>query len=96
MPIWNVYFYDLTGDGRPELCASLSFGSGMIDNRVVIYDYGKGASYTLEDRGEYDYYLRMDERDGCLYVDKKEYDTERRAATGRLVFQEECIAIGGW
>ena len=28
MPIWSVYFYDLTGDGNPELCSTISFGSG--------------------------------------------------------------------
>ena len=49
MPIWNTYFCDLTGDGLPELCSTLSFGSGMIDNRVIIYDYANGVSYTLED-----------------------------------------------
>ena len=36
MPIWNVYFCDLTGDGLPELCSSISGGSGMIDNRGTI------------------------------------------------------------
>ena len=42
MPIWNAYFCDLTGDGLPELCSSISWGSGMIDNRVIIYDYANG------------------------------------------------------
>lgn len=51
MPIWNAYFCDLTGDGLPELCSSISWGSGMIDNRVIIYDYANGVSYELSDRG---------------------------------------------
>ena len=49
MPIWNAYFCDLTGDGLPELCSSISWGSGMIDNRVIIYDYANGVSYELSD-----------------------------------------------
>ena len=51
MPIWSVYFYDLTGDGNPELCSTISFGSGIIDDRIIIYDYAGGASYDLSDRG---------------------------------------------
>ena len=50
MPIWNTYFCDLTGDGLPELCSTITFGSGIIDSRVIVYDYANGASYTpLED-----------------------------------------------
>jgi len=26
--IWSVYFCDLTGDAKPELCSTVSFGSG--------------------------------------------------------------------
>lgn len=49
MPIWNTYFCDLTGDGFPDLCSTLTFGSGIIDSRIIVYDYANGASYTLED-----------------------------------------------
>ena len=69
MPIWNAYFCDLTGDGLPELCSSISWGSGMIDNRVIIYDYANGVSYELSDRGYFDFTLRQDHQDGRLYVD---------------------------
>ena len=44
MPIWNAYFTDLTGDDFPEICATYSFGSGMIDNRITIYDYVNGVA----------------------------------------------------
>lgn len=73
MPIWNAYFCDLTGDGLPELCSSISWGSGMIDNRVIIYDYANGVSYELSDRGYFDFTLRQDHQDGRLYVDKTKY-----------------------
>lgn len=43
MPIWSVYFYDLTGDGHSDICSTISCGSGMIDNRIIIYDYIEGA-----------------------------------------------------
>ncbi len=96
MPIWNAYFCDLTGDGLPELCSTISWGSGMIDNRVTIYDYANGASYELYDRGCFDFTLRFNEADGYLYVDKRKYNTDELVETGRLVFKNHCIQIEGF
>ena len=96
MPIWNAYFCDLTGDGLPELCSSISWGSGMIDNRVIIYDYANGVSYELSDRGYFDFTLRFHEADGYLYVDKKKYNTDELVETGRLVFKNNTIQIEGF
>ena len=96
MPIWNAYFCDLTGDGLPELCSTISWGSGMIDNRVTIYDYANGVSYELSDRGYFDFTLRFNEADGYLYVDKKKYNTDELVETGRLVFKNNTIQIEGF
>ena len=96
MPIWNAYFCDLTGDSLPELCSTISWGSGMIDNRVTIYDYANGASYELSDRGYFDFTLRFHEADGYLYVDKRKYNTDELVETGRLVFKNNCIQIEGF
>ena len=96
MPIWNTYFCDLTGDGLPELCSTISWGSGMIDNRVIIYDYANGASYELSDRGYFDFTLRFHEADGYLYVDKTKYNTDELVETGRLVFKNNSIQIEGF
>ena len=96
MPIWSAYFCDLTGDGLPELCSSISWGSGMIDNRVIIYDYANGVSYELSDRGYFDFTLRQDHQDGRLYVDKTKYHTDELVETGRLVFKNHCIQIEGF
>ena len=73
MPIWNTYFCDLTGDGIPDLCSTYTFGSGIIDSRIIIYDYANGVSYELSDRGYFDFTLRQDSNDGLLYVDKTKY-----------------------
>lgn len=96
MPIWNAYFTDLTGDDYPEICATYSYGSGIIDNRVVIYDYVNGASYELSDRGYHDFTLRQDDQDGRLYVDKKLYNSDELVETGRLVFKDNCIQVEGF
>ena len=29
MPVWSVFLADLNGDGKPELCANASWGSGI-------------------------------------------------------------------
>jgi len=96
MPIWNAYFADLTGDDYPEICATYTFGSGIIDSRIIIYDYAKGASYELSDRGYFDFTLRLNEADGYLYVDKTKYNTDELVETGRLVFKNNCIQIEGF
>ena len=93
MPIWNAYFSDLTGDGLPEICSQVSFGSGIIDSRVIIYDYANGVSYNLIDRGNYDYCLRMNDADGYLYVDKYVYNTDELASSGRLVFKNDTLQL---
>lgn len=91
-PIWNAYFCDLTGDGLPELCVTANFGFGMIDSRITICDYANGASYTLADRGKFDYALRMD-TENQLYVDKSDYTTGEQLTTGRLCYSDGCIQI---
>ena len=92
-PIWNAYFYDVTGDGISDICASLSIGFGAIDERVIVYDYANSVSYSLENRMEYDYYLRYNKEDALLYVDKKVYNSNELVESGPLVFQDECIQI---
>lgn len=95
LPIWNAYFCDLTGDGLPEICSQVSYGSGIIDNRVIIHDYANGVSYSLIDRGYHDYYLRMNDADGYLYVDEKVYNSDELVSSGRLVYKDDCIQIEG-
>ena len=84
MPVWSAYLSDLNGDGYPEICAETSFGSGMIDNRIVIYDYANSTSYLLEDRGHHDYHLRKSDGDGHLYADKWIYNSDVLVSSKRL------------
>jgi len=68
MPVWNVFLADLTNDGKPELCATVSFGSGIVDTHVIVYDYINGKTYALQDRMMYDYFLSVD--DGTKLIGK--------------------------
>ena len=93
MPIWNTYFCDLTGDGLPDLCSTVTFGSGIIDSRIIVCDYANGESYTLEDRGKYDYSLRLDESDGNLCVVQRAYNSGDIAAVGELFFSDSGLHL---
>lgn len=91
MPIWNVYFCDLTGDGKPELCSTISIGSGIIDYRIIIYDYARGVNYELSDRMNYDYVLNM--RNGKLIAEKRKFMQDELVSSGELVIQDGTIRI---
>ncbi len=71
MPVWSAYFCDLNGDGLPELCSSVSLGSGLVDERIIVYDMAADRSYTLADRGRFDYVLK--EEDGTLAASRTPY-----------------------
>ena len=64
MPVWGVYLADLNGDGKREICSTVSMGSGIVDERVYAYDYANGKLYALVDRFMNNYRLEL--RDGIL------------------------------
>ena len=90
MPIVNAYLTDLNGDKKPEICATVSFGSGMIDTHVVVYDYANRQEYTLWERGLFEYALRLE--NGVLLCDTYSYNSEsdEPRMTGRLEIHEEA------
>lgn len=99
MPVWNVFLCDLNGDGKREFCSTVSFGSGLVDSHVEVYDYANQHRYSLWDRGIYDYTLSLE--DGQLMVTKSEYlggppSSEAPIASGRLILTEDGrLAIEG-
>ncbi|MDR1209974.1 MAG: DUF5301 domain-containing protein [Clostridiales bacterium] len=98
MPIWNLYLADVTGDGNPDFCATVSFGSGIVDTRILAYDYAGGKLYSLSDRAFYDYSLSLG--DGRLIVTQTNGmfsggDEGERLETGILAIVDgELTAIG--
>ncbi len=92
MPVWNVYLADLNGDGLPEFCATVSFGSGIVDNRVIVYDYAAGKAYELADRMQYDYVLSL--QDGRLIVTQSEYNGPE-IASGELALADGELTAKG-
>ncbi len=88
MPVLNAVFCDLTGDGLPELCTTVAFGSGMVDHRIAVYDFAEQCEYVLQDRGNFDYWLTLE--DGELAANRSFYPKESAPATekGRLLLQK--------
>ena len=82
MPVWNVYLADLTNDGKPEFCATVSIGSGIVDTRVIVYDYANGQAYQLAERMKYDYNLSI--QDGKVMVTQSDYRDGKPLITGDL------------
>lgn len=93
MPVWNVYFADMNGDGKPELIATVSFGSGIVDEHIVVYDYASKQSYTLWDRMQFDYHLFNAENIAQpLYVGKTPYMGDKQVDSGTLEMHEGTLA----
>ena len=82
MPVWNVYLADLTNDGKPEFCSMISIGSGIIDNRVIVFDYVTNKEYQLSDRMDYNYFLTLD--NGKLMVTQTDYMDSKPLVTSEL------------
>ena len=89
MPVWSVYFTDLTGDGKPDLCATVSFGSGIVDEHIIVYDYVRKQSYVLWDRMQFDFHLYT--VDGALYVGKTPYMGDKQVDSGTLVMHDGVL-----
>lgn len=74
-PVLTVYLADLNGDGYREICMDSSFGSGIVDRRIAVYDYANDELYELSGRMNYDYVLSI--TDGVLMYQRYDYPLER-------------------
>ncbi len=77
MPVWDVYLCDLNGDGKREICSNVSFGSGIIDNRIMVFDYENAETYELSDRGNFDYSicgLDSEQDENALFYTRVSYN----------------------
>ena len=86
MPIMSVYFCDLNGDGLRELCSTVCYGSGIVDEHIAVFDYASGTEVSLWDRGTYDYRLSL--RDGQAWAEKRPYSGGVVVESGSLTLRE--------
>ena len=94
MPLWNVFFSDLTGDGLEEICATVNYGSGVTATLVSAYDYKNDKIYTLWEREVNDYSLR--DLNGQLICDRWAYPDGEVTESGYLAIENgELVWISG-
>lgn len=89
MPILNVYFSDLNDDGYSEICATVAFGSGIVDVYVTVYDYHNQKHYEIRDRGNYDFCLK--ESSPQVIVEKHNYSENDILETGTLKIVDDKL-----
>ncbi len=75
MPITDIYFYDVNGDGYRDICASGCWGSGIVDEGIIVFDYTTKKRYSLRNRGvtDFSYVVENGElmvREGFSFSDK--------------------------
>lgn len=87
----NGYYYDLSGDGVPEICATVTMGTGIVDSRVWVYDPVAARDYMLEDRLRFDYSLSLE--DGVLTVTQRKFASRNVAARGPIVLKGERLSF---
>jgi beta-lactamase regulating signal transducer with metallopeptidase domain len=68
---FDAFICDLTGDGKPEICLNASNGSGIVDQRVYVYEHTTGRIYVLEERMKYDYMIQC--KNGKMSVRRTSY-----------------------
>ncbi len=98
MPVWNAYLQDLTGDGLPEICSTVSMGSGIVSTYVYVYDYAGEMGYTLHDRMDFEYWLSVE--DGNVTVTQYEFNNgppgdEKEIAKGVLKLEINELTADG-
>ena len=92
----RYYYFDVTGDGKPDLVTSVTHGSGIVSTGIFVYDIENRQGYQLQDRGDYDYGINSVE-DGVLYI-KKAYFGRRNmfdGAVGKLEFVNGELRYNG-
>jgi hypothetical protein len=94
MPVWSVYLADINGDKLPEFCATVSYGSGIVDTRVAVYDYQNRRLYELADRTFYDYKLATD-GEGRLIVNQYAYNGGAVIASGYPYIADGKLNVPG-
>lgn len=93
IPLWNAFFTDLNDDGFPELCTTVSRGSGIIDEHIIVYDYHNQQEYVLAARFEFDYSLYLE--NDTLYVRELPYlrGEQTEAAIGQLAIEDDALVM---
>ena len=92
----KYYYYDVTGDGKPDLVDSVTYGSGIVSTGLFVYDIENKQGYQLQERGDYDYWVDS-VKDGVLYIKKAYFGRMKldAGAVGKLEFVDGELKYNG-
>lgn len=96
----SLYAADFDGDGYRELCIGFAVGSGIVDQRIDIYDYHNGKTiFQLNHRGYpdqgNDYFLFLDDSDK-LCVKETLIMSDEETRVGRFMVDPEGAISVSW
>lgn len=91
--ITDIYLYDITGDGIPEMCFNTTFGSGLIDLRISAIDCSTGKEIlSLSDRGKHDYTF-AEENGSLIIVERGGLLSDNVTRTGTLTYDGGNVSV---
>lgn len=100
--MFSLYAADFNNDGYRELCIGFSVGSGIIDERIDIYDYHNGKIiFQLNHRVGYpdqanDYYLFLDDLDQLCVKETLNMKPSEETRTGRFTVDTDGVISVSW
>lgn len=100
--MFSLYAADFNNDGYRELCIGFSVGSGIIDERIDIYDYHNGKIiFQLNHRVGYpdqanDYYLFLDDLDQLCVKETLNMKPGEETRTGRFTVDTDGAISVSW
>jgi|GEM_PF-4600908 len=91
--ITDIYLCDITGDGIPEMCFNIAFGSGLTDFRISAIDCSTGKTiFSLSDRGQHDYTF-SEENGSLIIVERGGLLSDNVTRTGTLTYDGGNVSI---
>lgn len=92
--ITDIYLCDITGDGIPEMCFNIAFGSGLIDFRISAIDCSTGKTiFSLSDRGQHDYAF-AEENGSLIIVERgRKNGSDNVTRTGALTYNGGNVSV---
>lgn len=91
--ITDLYLYDITGDGIPEMCFNIEVGSGYVDSKIAIVEYSsEKVIFSLSNRLKHDY--RFIESNGSLcIVERGGLLSDNVTRTGTLTYDGGNVSV---
>jgi len=86
----SKYVVDLNGDGSEEVCTSISYGSMLTRNNIVVYDVYNDAYYTLGDEF-LDYKIDSIAQDQLIVIKNNDVNGTVKIVDDELIFVADKV-----